>query len=406
MTSHRILRKSISKRALRLRSGSKNPKKTFVIAPFMHAGSQGHAKEIGKWEGTQGLTRELMAICEGNAGVPEMLSLMGVAEIKPQGLIVNHLDFLGPKTEPTLALLLETMFPIFNCQNPHHFQKAHQESLVIVRQLIELGHLVKVQDPGVANREPFIQAAESRGAQRTPCPSNQHLQNNTIWARDQWVKIGKKKEYVENPDELIGDMNAILAQASRRGGDFPKETLMNRLASFKSSFFGEGGSMVPVAPKGFAIAAEINQDPRTEVYEGKGYQFQTMPRGAMYDLAASALLDTRVYTITNHVDLLIGALPERKIVAIDPYYYKNRRLSVDLLVNNFDLTPIFVPETEADRHPANFLPLGRGRVLVDSGAPEFIQMLSEAGATVIPTGVPLDYLMGLKGALRCLFNED
>ena len=66
---------------------------------------------------------------------------------------------------------------------------------------------------------------------------------------------------------------------------------------------------------------------------------------------------------------------------------------------------ITVPKEEAKRHPQNFLPLGGNRVLVDGGAPRFIDKLRRAGADAIPTATPLNALLDLKGGLHCLFNE-
>ena len=76
-----------------------------------------------------------------------------------------------------------------------------------------------------------------------------------------------------------------------------------------------------------------------------------------------------------------------------------------MIRDNLGLKIVTVPDEEADRHPANFLPLGNNKVLVDSGAPKFIEKLREAGVEVIPTVVPLNAMLVNKGGLHCLFNE-
>lgn len=172
-----------------------------------------------------------------------------------------------------------------------------------------------------------------------------------------------------------------------------------------SHFFGEGGSIVQVGPKEFAAAEHLKQDPRLEAYERRGYKFHMMPNGAVFDGVFSDLFGMKVYSTTSHLDLSLGGIPEKRIVAISPHYYNDHKMSAKLMQKNLGVTLVEVPEAEADRHPQNFLPLGRGRVLVDGGSPRFIHQLKNAGIEAIPTEVPLNALIDLKGGLHCLFNE-
>ena len=141
-------------------------------------------------------------------------------------------------------------------------------------------------------------------------------------------------------------------------------------------------------------------------YARKGFAFHPLPHGEFFDKVSTDLLGRKIFWRHSHIDLVVGAIPEKRILAVDPHYYQSNRAGIDRMVTAVRSKLVLVPEQEAERHPACFLPLGGGKVLVDSGAPKFIAELRKAGAKVIPTAVPLDHLMELKGGLHCLFNEE
>jgi hypothetical protein len=320
--------------------------------------------------------------------LPKFLEKAKAADRRGYGLVL-HIDRLHllSKTHPA-GIIFHNLFRSFFVGDPERTRKAQLETLKIIRQVRELGHEVRILDPKDKRHEPYIRAAVGAGAVRMPVherqvadeESRRRFLPGTTWARDQYVKIDGKKE------RPMADMASIRFSPERR-------------------FFGEGGTVVQVGPKEYAIAEDIMEDPRIARYEKKGYKFHPMPDSIAYHSIMSDLFGQKMYSWTNHIDLNIGGIPEKKIIAVDPRYYSEHRLSVQMLRDNHGLKMVEVPTEEADRHPANFLPLGNGRVLVDSGAPKFIERLREAGAEVIPTAVPVDHLITQRGGLHCLFNE-
>ncbi len=275
--------------------------------------------------------------------------------------------------------------------HPQDQHRSHVESLQLIRQLISLGFRVSTPQTEDPRHAVFLRAAQRAGAKIEPMDADEKRNERArreaigdvypgmIWARDEHVKIAGK---TEKPRNSISDM-----------------------ISGQTHLFGEGGAMVQIAPKVWAVSQYILNDPRVKKYEKQGHQFIAVPDGFHYDRTMSLLLRTPIYNQTPHIDFNLGAIPEKRVLAVCPHYRSEHRLTVDLLEKNFKMNVVEVPKEEADRHPQNFLPLGNGRVLVDAGAPRFIEALQKAGVHAIPTAVPLDTLLVSKGGLHCLFNE-
>ena len=287
--------------------------------------------------------------------------------------------------------LSKTLIFLYSIADPKKVAKANEEILSLVRQLHSLGHEVRIKDFGDGHHRDFIRLAVKAGALRQPADAleakdhsrmsdflEEHFPSKT-WARDYHVKIDGK---LEKPGDVL-DNDAD-----------------------QDSVFGEGGAMVQVGPKEWLVAKHImGGGSRVKKYEQRGHVFFPMPDSLLFDKTLSELFDSPVYFRVPHIDLSLGGIPERKVVAVCPNYYSEHKLSVQFMEQKLGVTTVEVPKEEADRNPANFLPLGSGRVLVDSGAPKFIQRLKEAGIEAIPTVVPLDSLLVNKGGLHCLFNE-
>lgn len=368
---------------------TEGPKTGFVINPF-HKNTPGMSKKLsGDYRKLKGVFADANKGAQKLGGMPIVLAKAGLAEHKGYGTLIDIESLpLMAHAMPEMAPFIGFMVRAHSVGNPAENRMAQREALAVVKQLRELGHSVHVQDFGRRGQEAFTRMAVRHGAERVQMPRGMGFEHDLIssiqpghtWARDQYVTIGGRKERpVSNP--LLMMMT----------GD--------------SGMFGEGGQVVQVGPREFAINENLKEDPRVEEYERKGYTFHPMPRGGSYDRPMSDLFETPIYTKQSHLDFNLGGIPERRIVAVDPHYYSDHKLSVQMLRDNLGLKLVEVPKEEARRHPANFLPLGGGRVLVDSGAPKFIEKLRAAGAEVVPTKVPLDYLMSQKGGLHCLFNE-
>jgi hypothetical protein len=364
---------------------AKKPGKIFVMAPF-RAESRAEVRESEAIyrEGRE-LFRRMASVKHGGVDLQRILQHFGVAEMKSYGLVLNTLGrFTELMRDPTAGTLFKTIWKLHNSADPSVTRRAQADSLKLIRQLRGLGFQVRVQDYGDRSHALFLRAARGAGAAPFKSERLSNISTGMIWARDQWVKIGGRRV------KPRADLRSLL-----RAG-----------LSGRSGSFGEGGAIVPVGLKNFLIAENLKSDPRVANYEKAGFKFHKMPFGAQFDRALTDLLGFRVFTVSNHLDLFFGAVPERGVLAVDPRYYREHKLSVQLLEDS--LKPkkgVFVPEAEADHHPVNFLPLGDGRVLVDCGAPQFIEELRKAGVEVIPTVVPMDAMLENKGGLHCLFNE-
>ncbi len=367
-------------------------KRAFVINPFLVDEHHVHVEKTLKYGQ---LTARISSIhsdpvLRSIGGMRAALAATGLVRQARFGAVVDTIDlFDGHKLarDP----IRQFLFQAYQVGNPGQVRKAQIESLHIVRQLKKLGHPVFISDFGDPRHSIFIRAAIRGGANRLPTDtteSREHRELHEImqgtyggmgWARDGHVYIGGK---LEKPEKSV-----------------------RALASGKMHFFGEGGGMIQVGPKEWLITKYIARDPRVKKYESKGFKFIEVPDGLHYDPTLSELMQTPIFNSAPHIDFNFGAIPEKKVVAVCPNYSSEHKLTVQLLERNLGVTIVEVPEEEAKRHPANFLPLGEGKVLVDSGAPKFIERLRQAGVEVNPTAVPLDYILANKDGLHCLFNE-
>ncbi len=330
-------------------------------------------------------------------GLAAELERHGVGARRDYGLLVDMEGLAGRALRSGHTPVSRTMLELFNLAEPKPTVGAMREVLAAIGQLTSMGHKVNVQDLGKAEHIEYLSKAREAGAGVRPADAEvvgdslTKGKESAWWARDQYTKIGDAKE---RPSVELAPKRPLTRI----------EMLMG--ASPPSTLFGEGGMMVQVGPKEFAVSELVTRDPRVKDYEKKGWSFHPMPFGIHPLRTMSDMLDMKIYNRTSHIDFNLGGIPELKVLAVCPRYYKENGEAVDALATRFGLRKVMVPAEEADRHPANFLPLGGGKVLVDSGSPKFIKRLEKAGVTVVPTAAPLDNLPALKGGIRCMFNEE
>lgn len=257
-----------------------------------------------------------------------------------------------------------------------NFSFIARETLDLIRQLRELGHGVTVQYDS-AESQSFRDECAAWGVRFLRA---QHTYGRAFWARDQYVKIAGRRE---RPSPIVHGF---------RQGPYQN--------------FGEGGAMVEIAPRAYAVHETLMLDPRIRGYQKQGYEFFPLASSLCFSPTWTQALGRPTYWEQSHIDMGgITAVPKKKILVANPWYFRDHRDSVKHLSERFNLRTVVVDPSEATRHPENFLLLDPTTALVDAGAPVFIEQLRAQGVAVVPTTQPLDYLGHAAGKIRCLFNE-
>lgn len=366
------------------------PKRKFMLIPLSDTPDSIIDREAARYDLTRRDFRQTMKPFRLRGGVGPVFTQIGVGGSASCGAIVDIeklTDLALTHQHPDAEHFLEA-YQTFDIKR---FKAANEEIFAVIKQLKNLGHRVSLEKEPHAKSPIFTSEALKAGAelriQNAQDAANYGMHDaigkqfgaGNVWARDRHVKIDGE---IEKP---VDDYDLIRAGFLH--------------------VFGEGGAMVQVGPKEWVVADYIMHDPRIEQYTKKGHTFHVMPFGLMHDYSFTDLLGEPVFVHSPHLDFNLGGIPEKKVVAVCPHYMNHNGSNVKGMVEKLGLTLVEVPKEEANRHPANFLPLGNGQVLVDSGAPKFIQRLKDAGVHAIPTVKPLDNILIHKGGLHCLFNE-
>lgn len=351
-----------------------------LIAPFPRTVPRGEFKAMNeKIEFLKKMNaRAITEIRKGfPGGLEKFFEFSGIGKKEPFGLTVSlvRTQMMARRVgDRHLQQFYELMYQQMTAAHPEVARKAHLDVLQIVRQLTKLGLEVHVQDFGKRDELSFVRLAKRYGANVRPEKERKtsNGQVGTVWARDQYVKIGSQR---------------IESRMSER------------------DIAGEGGALVQIGPQRYLIATGIQQDRRIAELARQGIEFFQVGHAFFYDKPFSELMGVSIFQETHHIDYVLGSVPEKRIVAVDPRYAQMNRRLINGLEGPLGCKTVLVPESEMNRHPANFLSLGDGRALVDSGSPQFIKRLEQAGVEVVPTVVPTDNLFNNKGGLHCLFNE-
>lgn len=361
--------------------------RSFLIEPFGSSQPAFIRERARKFQEYVDLVRQHFHLFFEHKALSAYLDASGIGDQKKFGTLVAT-DVSKKRTvERSFQADQEIIQMLFDKIDPKKIRRGQLEALRVVRQLVDMGYKVFIRDYQRKDRKPFVRAAKRSGATVILATEGNRLdfedhqeRGDFRWARDLHVKIG----------------NDIVRTS----------TSSESIARGTVSYFGEGGAMIEVAPKKWLVSDHIYSDPKRVKFEKKGqHQFLKMPGGFYYDHTLSHFLGHPVFVPNLHIDFNLGGIPENNVLAVCPNYLSEFPAQVEAAKKKFDLKVVEVPIEEAIRHPANFLPLGNGRVLVDSGAPKFIQNLKNAGVDVIPTSVPLNSLLAMRGSLHCLFNE-
>lgn len=333
---------------------------------------------------------DIQAVAE-QGGMSKVLRFFRLGTKEPFGSLMRFEDVdpshvrAASQQSPFLGRLLRSLVELLNVVNPVDQKEAVHETLRMIRQLHALGHPVLVHDYGDPEHERFIRKAKREGATVQPADADELREYNYLKSETRGIQFARDHHVL------------IDGQMVKRG--------FRSSDGEKNRQFGEGGSMIQVGDRDWLIDRAVKSDPRVARFESLGHRFHVVPSGFHYAPLFSHFFGEPIYNGMSHIDFNLGSIPEKKIIAVCPNYRSKYPEAVAFFREGLGLTVVEVPQEEADRHPAGFLPLGQGRVLVDKGAPLFIRRLEAAGAQVVPTAVPLDTLLAKKSSLHCLFNE-
>ena len=176
-----------------------------------------------------------------------------------------------------------------------------------------------------------------------------------------------------------------------------------RFTAAVENALGEGGKTLPLSEKSVLANIGLRNHPGIKELEKQGFKFYFVNDGEYYSGSLSLLLKRKTFQVHEHVDLFVGV--SGNVMLVDYDFYRQNQSILKQAARENGLKIVYVPEEEAELHPANFLPLSPGRVLVERRAIKTIQTLESNGLKVIPTVVDLRGNRLGGGGLRCIFNE-
>ncbi len=308
----------------------------------------------------------------GKAPIPDVKKLIvqkGVRQTA-KGIIVDT----RRASENTSGLLKVVSAMIVH---PLAIQRQNAERLALIKQLSELGFRVAV--PNIKFNSPKMLSRASKNARVfsvNPPVIAEHkgmkeLPASIAWLRDMWAHDGTRRvmRYSKN----------------------------NEVAPF-----GEGGMSVRFGKSVFA-SDKLRNDPNVKKMSDQGFRFYFLGDGENYYSSLSKILGKKTYLTMDHVDLFVGVVGKTMLVEED--FYKSNQGVLREAARENKLNVLFVPKSETDFHPSNFLVLGDNKVLVDKQAKQTIELLKSQGIEAIPTRVPMRANLAAGGGVRCIANE-
>ncbi len=322
--------------------------------------------------------RNLATTCSGlippQGATRELTKLTGV-RTSEHGIVVER------RFANEANVLLDMLF----CQKfTQHLPDAILERLAIAKQLTRLGYSVAILHyPELTPSTLFVPVLEDLPIKIVPMyfkklpPAGTavtFIHPNHSWARDLWTKFGAKRIRFFNG--LKGGYNDV----------------------------GEGGNFVFIPGKKAAIAHQsLEKHPDIKALQGEGYRFYFVKDGEQFNPIASQWFGRKVFQTISHSDPFAGIVDG--LMLVDYRFWRQNRSELRRAASDNGLEHLFIPEDEIEFLPANFLPLGHRKVMVNSEAPKTIELLRSRGIEVIPTCVPLTTNRRYSGGLHCIVNE-
>jgi hypothetical protein len=311
----------------------------------------------------------------GRAPVPkvrELLSFKGVTRSQ-KGILVN--TRLTSSSTFALFSIISAFY-----KSDQEIATEFKERTALVNQLRSLGFKVVVPyyDEVTSRNDilPHMAGKVRTFKARLPVRpevigKTREVHPNAFWARDLWVKVG-----------------------GRRKKFFSK---------FEDVDFAEGGRWVSINERSHLVSVSLKDDPHCKDLVSSGHKLYFLNDGYRYEPRVSRLVGSKVYLSVDHPDLFVGVIG--KVMVVDYDYFRQNRDTLRQAARDNGLEIVYIPPKEADIHPANFLPLGENRILIDKSAVETSALLRARGIEVVPTTEPMEMNRSAGGGVRCIVNE-
>ncbi|MFH1235096.1 MAG: hypothetical protein V1493_05800 [Candidatus Diapherotrites archaeon] len=173
------------------------------------------------------------------------------------------------------------------------------------------------------------------------------------------------------------------------------------------SALGEGGTVVNIGDRFLLVAGGTAGAAEKEIafLEGLGMEVFRLPPG-LAPKCQTVVNDWKrlVYIENPHIDLFINRIPGRKILVVDYNYFQDNRQLVKEIASKTGHALVVVPQAEGALFPANFLDLGKNRILMAPKARKTIRALKKLGVFVVraSNGMGSTYPRG--AGIRCTAN--
>ncbi|MCX8189964.1 MAG: hypothetical protein N3F05_01915 [Candidatus Diapherotrites archaeon] len=185
---------------------------------------------------------------------------------------------------------------------------------------------------------------------------------------------------------------------------FDERLLGRRIGNKFYSYLGDGGSVVNIEDKFILVSKKTALSAINEInfLKRRGMIVFEMPPGLVTDFFRSQ--KAKKFKRHHHIDLFVNRIPGMKILVVDPIYYAANKRLVDEIAKVTGYKILQIPEKDRDYYPANFLDLGKGKIMMNRAARETAKLLEREGVEVVLTSVPLKGSSAIYGGLRCAVN--
>ncbi|MFA5125899.1 MAG: hypothetical protein WC462_02770 [archaeon] len=219
-----------------------------------------------------------------------------------------------------------------------------------------------------------------------------------IWQRDISVRLGKRilnKSRAEGFGLKTGKEQRFFADGGRliqAGTSKGKKVLFISISPINQI-----RTMAPIQEKILREEMDMLRRRGYVVFELPGFEYKALGR---------RLGEKAKGSFFEHLDVFINTIPEKKLILVNPDYYKANLGKINQAADYLKYKIITVPESEKYTYPSNFLPLGNGEILIDKGARITASILKKNGVKVYEVPQEMKGNNQIFGGIRCFINED